>query len=122
MSLRESLLAVRPSEIVEVAGLKVEVRSLSLGERNTLAESCAKPDGSMDPQRFGSALIAATAFDPITGERLFGDDSDAVNSCALAVTEALMDAAMRVSGLAKGAVDAGKGVSSSTLSTDTSSN
>lgn len=110
MSLKDLLVAFRPTELVALpGGFKVEVRSLSLGERNALAKKFGTPDGTMNLEGFHAALVVATAYDPETGERLFSDgDHDAVNDLTVGLTESITEAALRVSGLTDAALDSGK--------------
>lgn len=75
-SLRDRFAALAPyrKETVPVEGVgDVEVRSLTLGDRNRALTSISDEDGNADKELIIAALIIASSFDPETGEKVFHD-------------------------------------------------
>jgi hypothetical protein len=87
---------------VDEWGVDVEVRAVSVAERDALVEG--------DPATFGPRLVIASVYDPETGEKAF-TDSDVDMLCGLpaGLGDALVSAAFRVSRLGTNAVELGKG-------------
>lgn len=112
------------SEMVEVPqwGVTVEVRSMDARSRILMTQDVSE-DGDVSMERLYPDMVIQTAHDPATGERIFeAADRDALLAKSSAALDILATAAMRVSGMAPGAVDeAGKG-SSSAANEDSSSN
>ncbi len=110
MSLRDKIKEVddirKETATIAVWGdAEVEVRSLTGTQRaNNLTESMDE-NGKLDQIKFHKGLILNTCFDPETGERLFADDDDWIMQKNAAAIEQLIGVAMRVSGLAGGAVE-----------------
>lgn len=112
-ALREKILAVVDvdSELVDVAewGVAVEVRSMSARARAVLMKKALQDDGTMDLEMFYPAVLIATCFDPDSGEALFtGADEASLNAKNGGVVDRLAMIGMRLSGLAKDAIDQGK--------------
>lgn len=121
-SLRSRILEAEDitSEMVDVPqwGVTVEVRSMDARSRILMTQDVSD-DGSVSMERLYPDMVIQTAHDPATGERIFGpDDRDALLAKSSAALDILATAAMRVSGMAPGAVDAVGKDSSSTESDD----
>lgn len=126
-ALRDTILAAADteSEVVDVPewGVKLEMRSPSARERTRMLKA-AMIEGETTPdlEKFGPALIVATAFDPDTGEQVFTvDDIVALGDKSAQVVERLSTVSMRLAGMRADAVDEGKDDSSTTPNDATSS-
>jgi hypothetical protein len=89
----------------------VEVRSVSLAERNRLLGELRARQLVDEASLFGvyPLIIIATAYDPDTGERLFGDDeTDLVGTLDPVATDKLANVAMRLLGFTQVDLDAPK--------------
>lgn len=116
MGLKDTILAADDidRELVEVPewGVTIEMRSMSVGERTRAMQSWSKPseDGegtTVDQERFYPALLAASVFDPETGERVFDQNEvEKLNEKSSKVVERLAGIAIRLSGMGQGDVDA----------------
>lgn len=85
----------------------IEVRSMDGRARTRLLSSAAENEGRLDLEQFYPEVVIRCAFDPETGERIFGDDDvDLLLSKASAPLEMLAQAALRVSGMAGDSLDA----------------
>lgn len=98
------------SETVQIpqwGGVKVEVRSLTAGQRGRLLKVCTDEEtGEIDAGKLSIHLTIATAHDPETGERIFQpDDYDALGEKAPKAIEAIMDVAARLSALTEEEVE-----------------
>lgn len=109
------------SEMVEVPqwGVTVEVRSMDARSRILMTQDVSE-DGNVSMERLYPDMVIKTAHDPETGERIFDDsDRDALLAKSSAALDILATAAMRVSGMSAGAVDA-VGKDSSSMETEDS--
>jgi len=102
-SIRDRIAAARPfvSELVPVEewDATIEVRSLTLGERQAMMVELVDDDGNLDKEVLEAAYIRACAYDPETGERVFGDDDlDFIQSRAAGSMDKVGNVAMRLSG------------------------
>lgn len=109
--LRDQIFASKDldSEIVEVPewGLKLEVRSMSAGERSRSMRNWLDDDQKVDLEKFYPAIIAASVFDPESGERVFEqDDAEKLNEKSSRVIERLAMVALRLSGMSPEGIDA----------------
>lgn len=71
--IRNALIGSKPefkSEEVEVGGKKIEVRQLTVGDRNGLIEKC-KGDNGVDGLKLQVYAVIMTAHDPETGDKIF---------------------------------------------------
>ncbi len=117
--LRDRIRAAKPpeAEALEVPewDVIVEVRSMSVVEKGALAvmaSSNGDTDAAAQYVEYLPRVVIATCFDPTTGEPVFGeDDREWLASQPAAIVERLAVAGTRVSGLAEGALDVGKGAS-----------
>lgn len=63
-------------EIVEVNGSQIEVRQLSIGERNRISAEARKNEDSTDPKRqFGIRALLCMCYEPGTDTRIY-DETD----------------------------------------------
>lgn len=127
MSMRDKIRSTPDSsaEVVEIPewDVKIEVRSMTARTRARMLRECVDPEeGTMDFELLYPALLVACSYDPETGEAVF-DESDIVwiNDKASGPVERLAQAGMRLSGLSREAVDAGKGGSSGNPTSDIAS-
>lgn len=103
--------------IREWGDIQLEVRGMTGAERahyvNVLNELQESDDGD-SMERIYPALIIQTVFDPVSGNRVFGDgDEDMLNSKAGKVLERLAQSAIKLSGMGQNDEDqAGKDSSS----------
>ena len=102
-SIRDRIAAARPyvSELVEVEewDATVEVRSLSLGERQAMMVQLVDDDGNLDKEVLEAAYIQACSWDPDTGKRVFADDDlDFIQSRPAGSMDKLGNVAMKLSG------------------------
>lgn len=119
MSIRDQILAAEDirKEIVEVpewGGIKIEMRSLTGGDRARILETSVDALGNVSLTRVYPEMVIASAFDPETGERVFDDsDKDGLMAKNAVAIDRLAVTATRLSGLNEEAVDeAGKNSSS----------
>jgi hypothetical protein len=95
------------SEVVEVAGLKIEIRELSSGKRLEFGSRAARSEKSNDPDaiaKLHKMLVSQTAFDPDTGERVWPDGAlNEMDELPGLVVEKLGHLALRVNALGEGA-------------------
>lgn len=103
-SIRDRIAAVRPyvSETVDVPewDSKIEVRSISLGERQAIMAGIMDEDGTVRTADIEASFILAAAFDPETGEKVFGpDDLEFVQTRAAGPADRVGKVAMRLSGM-----------------------
>ncbi len=97
------------SETIDVEGVPVLVRSMSALGRTRLLKG-ASEDGIIDVEKWFPYLVLTCCFDPETDEKAFTEeDLDWLGARASGPIEVLATAALRVSGMAKGSVDEGKG-------------
>jgi hypothetical protein len=110
-SIRDRIASVRPykSEIVNVPewdGVDIEVRSVTLGERQEIMAEIMDEEGNAPVARIMSQFIIACSFDPETGEKVFShDDEEFVNSRAAGPADKIGTAAMKLSGMGKAMED-----------------
>lgn len=127
MSLRDKIKSTpdSSSEVIEIPewDVKLEVRSMTARVRARMLRDCVDPDdGTMDFEKLYPALLVACCYDPDSAEAVFGEaDIEWINDKASGPVERLAQAGMRLSGLSREAVDAGKGDSSPSPTSDTSS-
>lgn len=111
-SIRDRIASVRPykSEIVNVPewdGVDIEVRSVTLGERQAIMAEIMDEEGNAPVARIMSQFIIACSFDPETGDKVFShDDEEFVNTRAAGPADKIGTAAMQLSGMGKQVEDA----------------
>lgn len=103
-SIRERIARARPyvSETVEVPewDSTIEVRSISLGERQAVMADIMGEDGTVNTQEIEANFILACSYDPETGEKVFShDDLPFIQSRAAGPADRVGKAAMRLSGM-----------------------
>lgn len=113
-SLRDRILNTddSASEIVEIPqwNANVEVRSMSGRERASILSKMRDRKGNMKVETLYPEIIVAGAYDPDTGEKLFGrEDIDRLNNKLAGPLENLAQAVLRVSGLDDDAETAAEG-------------
>lgn len=111
LSIRDTILAASDikDELVEVPewGVTVKVRGMSGAERATWLATAGNDKGGIDPARGYPALIVLCTSDPATGEPVFtAADRDALMLKSGEALDRVALAAMRLSGLTSGAVEA----------------
>lgn len=104
LSIRDRIAAVRPytSETVEVPewDSTIEVRSITLGERQELMAGIMEEDGTVNTTVIAGSFILACSYDPETGEKVFSpDDLPFIQSRAAAPADKVGKVAMRISGM-----------------------
>lgn len=109
-SVRDRIKAMKPysAETVHVAEWEadVELRSLSLGERNEILQEARQGDSDMDISVLYPQIIVKCSYDPETGTRLFEDDEIAfINSLPANLMDKLAVPAMKLSGMSGDPVD-----------------
>lgn len=115
MSLKDTIFAVDDisKELLTVPewGLDVEIRSMSVRERTKAMQSWTASDGEVDLERFYPAILAASVYDPETGEKVFDEtDVEKLIDRNAAAIERIARVATRLSGMGPEAVDeAGEG-------------
>ena len=126
MSLRDQILNSNdiPRELVKVKewNVEIEVRGMTGAERTRILD-LAQGDGGMNLQMVYPEIVISTAFDVLTGEKIFSpEDRTALLSKSANALDALATVGMRLSGfLAETSDDLGKD-SSETVIEDSSSN
>lgn len=107
-SIRDRIAAVAPytSRMVTVAewdNVIVEIRSLSLGERNAMLAKAAEGEdgGNTDISTIYPEMVMRCTFDPETGEKVFNSDEDEafINSRPANLVDKLAMPAMELSGM-----------------------
>lgn len=106
-SIRDRIAAVAPytSRLVTVEewdGVQVEVRSLSLGERNAMLAKAAEGEdgGNTDISTIYPEMVMRCTFDPETGEKVFNEEDEAfINSRPANLVDKLAMPAMELSGM-----------------------
>lgn len=114
----------RRATTVEVPewGVEIELRSLSVRERQALLDQARALDDDADAAPIYARAIIACAYDPATGERVFTEgDMEALLDRSAAAVDRLAPAVMEVNGMTPEAVEAGKGASSSSGPTSATS-
>lgn len=116
MGLKDTILSADDidREMVEVPewGVTVEMRSMTIAERTYAMKSWSKPreDGEgteVDQEKFYPMLLAASIFDPETGEKVFDRaEVEKLGEKSSKVVERLAGVAIRLSGMGQGDVDA----------------
>lgn len=110
------------AELVEVPewGVVLELRTPSGAERAQLMKRFSRTDADgtkveIDWEGMYPSLIIMTAYDPDTGERVFEwGDLDRLNTKSGALLERVAKVSMKLAGMDKEAVEAGKDGSSET--------
>lgn len=127
MSIRDQILAADDigTETVNVPawGVDVEVRGLTLGQRNDAITAAREEDGTLNLSRYYALILIATVSDPETKEKVFRDDDVAlILDKSSAPADLLAKKALTLSGLTeKGDLQAGvdaAGKGSSETATD----
>jgi len=127
MNIRDTILAADDigTDVVTVPewGVAVQVRGLTLGQRNDALTASRNEDGVLDISRYYARIIIATVSDPATGEAVFSeDDVPLILEKSSAPADMLAKKALTLSGMtAKGDVQAGvdaAGEGSSETNTD----
>lgn len=117
MSIKDQIRAINDIEVelIEVPqwGVTLEVRSMSGKSRAVLLKEAAQEDGTLDFETLYPAILVACCYDPSTGDAVFeSNDREWINEKSAGPVEKLAQAGMRLSGLAKEAIDEGKEPSS----------
>lgn len=104
LSIRDRIAAARPyiAETVEVPEWEstIEVRSISLGERQAIMADLMGEDGTVNTQEIEANFILSASYDPETGEKVFShDDLPFIQSRAAGPADRVGKAAMRLSGM-----------------------
>lgn len=105
VSLRDrikSTATVFPTETVQVPewNVTVEVRSMTIADQSRLVDRFTREDGTRDVGRMVPAIVVATCFDPVTGERVFTDDDlEWLADQPAKVVDDVASVGLRVSGL-----------------------
>lgn len=96
-------------EVVDVEGVSIEVRSLSVRDRARLLRS-ATTDGMIDVETWYPHVVVACCFDPESGEPAFSEaDIEWLSSKSSGPVELLAHAGLRLSGMTKDATEDPKG-------------
>lgn len=118
-SLRELILSYddevrEPLVVPQWGNLKIEIRSMSGAERSRFLTETRKPGSDdADLNKFYPMIVVLTAYDPETGERIFGDnDMEDLNLKSSGALELVASAALRLNGISAGSVDAAGNASS----------
>lgn len=103
-SIRERIGELRPytSETVPVDewDTDVEVRSISLGERQAMMQELMDEEGNVEMALIEAHYIARCAFDPETGARIFADDDiEFIQSLPAGTADKVGHVAVRLSGM-----------------------
>lgn len=86
--------------IREWGGVEIEMRSPTAAQRTRVLRACVDDEGNVDAERMGGMLIVASAFDPDTGELIFGpDDVEALSEKNAGPVQQLVSIAQRLAGL-----------------------
>lgn len=112
LSVRERILARRPfkSETVTLEDdTVVEVRSMTLGERQDMFEEITDKDGVFHAQQMSPQMALRCAYDPETGERVFSDDDiDNIRNVDAGYIQPIIDKANVLSGNKKEGTEAAR--------------
>lgn len=112
-------------EVVDVPewGVKVEVRSLTSGDRNRLLSTAIKEGSSnLDMEKYTADLVILTTFDPESGNKVFEKaDRDALNKKNSAAVDRIFSTAARLAGLADNSIEQAKETFETAQSDDSSS-
>lgn len=105
-SIRDRIAAIAPytKKLVTVEAwdnVVVEVRSLSLGERNQMLQKAAEDEGAgADISTIYPEMVMRCTYDPDTGEKVFNDDDEAfINSRPANLVDELAIPALELSGM-----------------------
>lgn len=109
-SLRDKILNAQDitSEIIDIPewGVQVEVRAMSGKERGHLYRQAMDQKGKMDYEKAYPIIVIASAYDPITGERVFEPtDSELLNTKNVGALEKIAKVALKLSGLEADSVE-----------------
>lgn len=106
-SIRDRIKAIAPyskdTVHVEEWDTDIELRSLSLGERNDMLNKSRGEDGQADADIsvIYPEMLIRTCFDPETGEKVFAEDDAAfINSLPASIMDKLAIPSMKLSGMA----------------------
>lgn len=111
MSIRDQILAAKdiPTEIVDIPewDVQVEVRGMTGADRTRLLQSAIDPvTGQVDIKNVYPDIVICSAFDPESGERIFGDDDrDALLSKSANAIDRIAEVGMRLGGFTKDETD-----------------
>lgn len=120
-SIRDRITAARRYKAetvpVEEWDAEIEVRSLTLGERNELLSEILDEEGNGDFKLIFAPLLIGACYDPETGEKVFApDDAATINGLDPVSVDKVAEVALRLSGLDQKAKDNAAGKSSKTAS------
>lgn len=128
MGLRDQIRSANDieSRIIDVPewDVKVEMRTPTVRTRGEMISEFMKDDGAIDYVRMYPSLVVATAYDPETGERLFGiEDIEWLEGKSAKALERLGEVAVELAGMEKAAerLESGKDGSTPTRNSSTSS-
>jgi len=99
------------AEVMDVSewDVKIEIRSMTARTRAKMLRQSLNADNELDFEILYPAVLIACCFDPEDGTAVFeSGDVDWINEKASGPVERLAQAVMRLSGLTKEAVEAGK--------------
>lgn len=110
-------------EVPEWGDIKIEVRSLTSGDRNRLLSAAAREGTSaIDMEKYTADLVILTAFDPSSGEKVFDKaDRDMLNQKNSAAVDRLFSTAARLAGLSDNSIEKAKETFETAQSVDSSS-
>lgn len=114
MALRDKIKAASDveSEVVDVPqwDVKIEVRNMTGLSRARLLKKATNEDGDIDLESMYPAILVASCYDPDEGTAVFeAEDSSWINDKSAGPIERLAQVALRLSGLDKDSIEAGKG-------------
>lgn len=110
-SLRDRLKVLRPKELYEIPGgdgEKLEIRSMTVGQRRTWVERSrqaakgAKEASDVDPdvaQGLVELVFSYVTFDPATGERMYQDDDPAIRDLDSQLVDNVATRGLELSGI-----------------------
>lgn len=111
-SVRDRILNRRPykSEPVTLEDdVVVEIRSMTLGERQDMFEEITDDKGVFHSQQISPQMALRCAYDPETGERVFTDDDiDNVRNVDAGYLQPIIDKANELSGNSKKGAEAAR--------------
>lgn len=106
MNIRDKIIAAKDigTDIVHVPewDVDVQVRGLTLGERNDALSASREEDGTLNLSRYYALIIIGTVDDPETGEPVFGpDDVPLILSKSSSPADMLAKKSLSLSGLSE---------------------
>lgn len=111
-NLRDQIFAAKdiPSEKVFIPewDVEIEVRGMTGADRTRILEMAVDPTtGGVNLKAMYPEIVMATAYDPVTGEKVFDkNDADALLSKSAQALDRLAEVGMRLGGFTKETTDA----------------